>query len=321
MKAYSGLPRLVVHALASADRPLLAHLVVTRRCNLSCAYCNEYDRTSAPVPFEELVERISNLARLRTAMVACTGGEPLLHPRVGDVIREIRSHGMTAMLSTNGHLLTRERIKMLNAAGLQVIQVSIDNLEPDDVSSKSLGILDDRLRLLAELARFDVNINSVLGAGVRPADALEISRRASGYGFSHTVGLVHHTGGALRPLTDEARSTYRDIGKSSGALLHGFNHWLFQRRLIQGRECQWKCRAGARFLYVGEDGRVYRCSQRRERPGIPLASYGVEDIRRAFRTAKPCAPYCSLTCVHHVGALDGWRRQTHPGSWTAAPTA
>ena len=91
MKAYRGLPRLVVHALASADRPLLAHLVVTRRCNLSCAYCNEYDHKSAPVPFEGLADRISRLASLRTAMVACTGGEPLLHPRLGDVVREIRS--------------------------------------------------------------------------------------------------------------------------------------------------------------------------------------------------------------------------------------
>jgi len=321
VKAYRGLPRLVAGALASVDRPLLAHLVVTRRCNLSCAYCDEYDRTSSPVPFADLKERIASLARLKTAMVACTGGEPLLHPRLGDVVREIRSRGMTTMISTNGHLLTRERIQMLNAAGLDVIQVSIDNLEPDAVSSKSLHPLENRLRLLADLARFDVNINTVLGAGARPADALEIARRASEYGFSHTVGLVHHTGGALRPLSEMARSTYREIGKSSGALLHGFNYWLFQRRLIQGRECRWKCRAGARFLYVGEHGLVHWCSQRRDRPGIPLASYGVEDVRRSFRTRKACAPYCTLTCLHHVGALDGWRRQSRPDPWTAVQEA
>jgi len=321
VKAYRGLPRLVIHALASADRPLLAHLVVTRRCNLSCAYCNEYDHASAPVPFEGLADRISRLASLRTAMVACTGGEPLLHPRLGDVVREIRSHGMTTMLSTNGHLLTRERIQMLNNAGLQVIQVSIDNLEPDAMSSKSLSVIESRLQLLSELARFDVNINSVLGSGVRASDTLEIARRAAAYGFSHSVGLAHEFGGSLRALSDEERSVYRQIGKGSGALLHAFNHWLFQRRLIHGRSCEWKCRAGARFLYVDERGRVHWCSQQRGRPGAPLDAYGLEDVRKAFRTRKPCSPYCTLNCVHHVGALDGWRRQAAPGSWTATPTA
>jgi MoaA/NifB/PqqE/SkfB family radical SAM enzyme len=309
VKAYARLPGLVLRGLLSSDRPLLAHLVVTRRCNLNCAYCNEYDHASHPVLEDVLAERIEHLARLRTAMVACTGGEPLLHPNLDQVVREIRSRGMTAMLSTNGHLLTRERIESLNDAGLDVMQISIDNLEPDAVSAKSLSLLDDRLRLLARVARFDVNVNSVMGPGSGGSDALEIARRAAAYGHSHSVGFAHDSGGAFLPLSGEARSAYRAIGRSSNALLHGFNHWLFQRHLVQGRSCAWRCRAGARFLYVDELGRVCWCSQRRDRPATPLCQYGLEDIRRSFRTEKTCAPYCTLNCVHHVGALDGWRRQ------------
>lgn len=317
MKVYWGLPRLVGRALVSADRPLLAHLVVTRRCNLSCGYCNEFDHVSSPVPFADLAERISDLARLKTTTVACSGGEPLLHPRIADVVREIRGRGMTATLTTNGYPLTRERIETLNAAGLQAIQISIDNLEPDAVSSKSLSVLEARLHLLAEVARFDVNINTVLGPGTRPTDAVEIARRATDYGFSHSVGLVHGPGGALQSLSDDVRSAYRQVGSRS--LLHQFNYWLFQRSLVRGRRCRWKCRAGARFLYVSEQGLVHWCSQRQDRPGIPLSSYGVEDIRRAFQTKKACAPYCTINCAHHVSALDGWRRQDLRDAWTASP--
>jgi MoaA/NifB/PqqE/SkfB family radical SAM enzyme len=319
MKAYRGLLRLVGHALASADHPLLAHLVVTRRCNLACGYCNEYDRVSPPVPAADLEDRVEALARLRTAMIACTGGEPLLHPHLEDVVRAIRHRGMKAMLSTNGYLLTRDRIERLNAAGLQVLQLSIDNLEPDDAAAKSLGRLEDRLRLLARFARFDVNVNTVIGAGNRPADAVEIARRVTESGFSHSVGLAHAPGGDLRTIGPLERSAFRSVGRVSGSALHRFNHLLFQRRLMAGGPCRWKCRAGARFLYVCEHGRVHWCSQRRDRPGIPLQSYGAAELRRAFRTEKSCAPTCTLNCVHHVSALDRWRPQNLPDTWAWTP--
>jgi len=38
--------------IASTDHPVLAHIIPMRRCNLACAYCNEYDDVSTPVPLE-----------------------------------------------------------------------------------------------------------------------------------------------------------------------------------------------------------------------------------------------------------------------------
>jgi MoaA/NifB/PqqE/SkfB family radical SAM enzyme len=73
-------------ALFQPHRPFIAHLVVTRRCNLSCGYCYEYDKVSPPVPTAALRDRIDHLARLRTIFVALTGGEPLLHPDLVDVV-------------------------------------------------------------------------------------------------------------------------------------------------------------------------------------------------------------------------------------------
>ena len=70
-------------------------------------------------------------------------------------------------------------------------------LRPDEVSKKSLKVLDKKLELLAEHADFHVNINSVVGGGVKnPQDALTIGKRALDLGFSSTVGIIHDGSGA-----------------------------------------------------------------------------------------------------------------------------
>src|SRR5713226_2764934 len=104
----------VFRALASTEHPLLAHIIPIRRCNLSCKYCNEYDDFSKPVPTETMFRRVDKLAELGTSVITISGGEPLLHPELDEIIRRIRRRGMIAGLITNGYLLTVERIERLN---------------------------------------------------------------------------------------------------------------------------------------------------------------------------------------------------------------
>src|SRR5215472_15078240 len=155
--------QMIIRGLISTDHVLLAHIIPTRRCNLACGYCNEYDDFSPPVPTDEMIRRIDRLAYLKTAIVTISGGEPLLHPEIEKLIQRIRHHGMIAGMITNGYLLTPNKIKALNEAGLEHLQISIDNLEPDDVSLKSLKVLEKKLEYLKEFAEFAVNINSVIG--------------------------------------------------------------------------------------------------------------------------------------------------------------
>src|SRR5215469_13769158 len=177
--------RMIGKALLSTDHPILAHVIPMRRCNLSCAYCNEYDDVSKPVPVETMYERLDHLADLGTTIITISGGEPLLHPELDRIIAHIRRRRMIAGMITNGYLLTVDRIRQLNRAGLDHLQISIDNAMPDDISKKSLKVLDQKLVLLAEHAEFQVNINSVLGSGVRnPEDALSVARRALALGFT-----------------------------------------------------------------------------------------------------------------------------------------
>jgi MoaA/NifB/PqqE/SkfB family radical SAM enzyme len=302
--------RMVARAFLSTDHPLLAHIIPIRRCNLACEYCNEYDDFSKPVPTETMFARVDKLAELGTSVITISGGEPLLHPELDEIIRRTRKRGMIAGLITNGYLLVAERIQRLNRAGLEWLQISIDNVTPDDVSKKSLKVLDKKLELLAEHADFHVNINSVVGGGVRnPQDALTIGRRALELGFSSTVGIIHDGGGQLQPLADEEKRVYHEMKameKSSFTRINGF-----QDNIAQGRPNQWRCRAGARYLYICEDGLVHYCSQQRGYPAIPLEKYTVQDIRREYVTEKSCAPHCTVSCVHQVSIFDSWRAPQH----------
>jgi MoaA/NifB/PqqE/SkfB family radical SAM enzyme len=296
--------------LLSTEHPIQVHIIPMRRCNLSCAYCNEYDDFSDPVPIEEMCRRIDKLAALGTTLITISGGETLLHPQLDDIIRRIRSHGMISGLITNGYLLTPQRIQQLNDAGLDHLQISIDNVQPDEVSMKSLKVLDKKLQWLREHAEFHVNINSVIGAGVKNQwDAVTIGKRAVGLGFTSTVGIIHDGTGQLRPLDDEAQRVFTEMKKLGKSSYARFNQ--FQNNIARGKPNHWRCRAGSRYLYVCENGLVHYCSQQRGYPGIPLADYTVADIRREFRTGKSCAPNCTVSCVHQTSLVDFWRAPQH----------
>jgi MoaA/NifB/PqqE/SkfB family radical SAM enzyme len=265
------------------------------------------------VPLQTMFQRIDKLAALRTTIVCISGGEPLLHPELDEIIRRIRNHGIIAGMITNGYLLTAERIERLNRAGLDHLQISIDNVMPDDVSKKSLKVLDKKLQLLAEHAEFHVNINSVVGGGItNPEDALVVGRRAVALGFTSTVGIIHDGGGQLQPLGAKEREVYAQMKAMEKGSYARIN--FFQENIAGGRPNDWRCRAGARYLYICENGLVHYCSQQRGYPATPLMDYTVADIRREFRTEKSCAPHCTVSCVHQVSYIDRWRAPQRPSA-------
>src|SRR5882672_6748559 len=88
--------RMIAKGLADRDHPILAHVIPMRRCNLSCTYCNEYDDFSKPVPLEVMHQRLDHLASLGTGIITISGGEPLLHPKLDQIISRIRRNGTLA---------------------------------------------------------------------------------------------------------------------------------------------------------------------------------------------------------------------------------
>lgn len=300
--------RLVALALKSPSHPILAHVVVTRRCNLACTYCNEFDDFSKPVPTAELFRRIDQLATLGTTSITLTGGETLLHPDLEKVVAHIRQRGIIAVMVTNGYLLTIERIQKLNRAGLDRLQISVDNVLPDEASKKSLKVLDQKLRWLSQFAEFQTSIHTVVGAHTdHPEDALIVARRATELGLISTAGIVHDDKGRIEPLTPEQHRVLEQIEGLSKSRFSFARHNPWRANLVKGLPNDWHCTAGGRHLYICEDGLVHLCLAQRGYPGIPLSRYTREDIERESKTEKSCAPYCTIFCVQRVASLDHLR--------------
>ena len=275
------------------NRALYCQLIVTRRCNLACGYCNEFDKVSQPVPFETLTKRIDHLTDvLGVTIMDFLGGEPLLHPRIADLIRHARRKGCWTNIITNGLLLSTQKIRELNEAGLNSLCVSIDRINPTDFTHKGLRPLRKKLRVLRAEARFTVETNTVLCE--ETVDEFEdLVNELKSLGFPVRCGVRHYEGKLA--LNDTIRHKLEWFHAN-------FRHWRIAPMLdlhnarLQGRPKEWTCTGGYKFLYVDEFGTVKACSQ------VALEkSRNVLDLTpaqlRENAGHKSCEAECGVSCV------------------------
>ena len=286
--------------------PFLAQMVIIRRCNLSCGYCSEFDKTSDPVPVEILEKRLEKLKELGTFGISLTGGEPTLHPDLPRLIRRCRELRFlrTGMIS-NGFFLRPELIEKLNAAGLQEMQISIDGVHANDTTQKVLDNLKKRLEWLRDYARFNVTVSGVIGA-CPPEEAEEVVAFAAKMGFTPRVLLVHDNEGQLKLGPEEVKA-FEKIVKTLPKSWMDFSN--YRKRLVRNGSAPFKCRAGSRYLYVDEFGKVNWCSQTRNVWSKPLADYTLDDLREQFFKHKSCNATCTIGCARSASQLDNWRAQ------------
>lgn len=298
---------LLAKAAIDKNRPVLAQIVVTRRCNLSCGYCYEYDKVSKPIPLDILKQRIDHLKKLKTVFVTLNGGEPLLHPQIADLVRYIAGLGMVPMINSNGHVLKLPLIQKLNHAGLFGMQISCDSLEDNEVTQKSLRRLLPKLELLKQHAKFVVRINGVLGSA-NPQEVEAVAEKIVSYGFIFQCSLMRDANGQALPLSDEAKRVYDNIRKIKGRLPRMLND-NFQLSLANGENIKWKCRAGARHFEIDPNGLVHLCQPKTGSPAKLLEDYTVEDIKQHYNCPKNCTGRCPIAYAHLGSRLDHYRSQ------------
>lgn len=103
-------------------------LEITRRCDLTCDYCYQTNDPQSDKTLVEIEAELSTLARLRQCdTIFISGGEPLVHPKLEDIVRLVKSRRLKPVLVTNGHRLTRAGIRRLKQAGLLGFIVHIDS--------------------------------------------------------------------------------------------------------------------------------------------------------------------------------------------------
>ncbi len=286
--------------------PFLAQIVVTRRCNLSCAYCSEYDKTSAPIPFQDLTTRFNKLRELKTWAVCLTGGEPTLHPQLPKLVANLKSLGIRRrLIITNGYLLNRRLIEALNESGLTDLQISIDGINPTETTVKTLNPLRKKLSLLSKHACFKVMISGVIGSAP-PSEALEVVKFAKSNGFIPRILLIHDEKGQL-DLNEEELNTYREVKKMIKSRFEDADE--YRENLIQKGVSPFNCRAGSRYLYVDEFGKVHWCYHTLNAFSKDLLDYSLQDLKDQFYTHKACNETCTLGCVRTASVYDQWRKQ------------
>jgi MoaA/NifB/PqqE/SkfB family radical SAM enzyme len=291
--------------VAQRHAPLLAQVVVTRRCNLKCAYCNEFDRVSQPVPLQRLRQTVDHLAALGTRAVAFTGGEPTLHPDLVALVRHTADRIAKVSMSSNGYKLTPDLVDALSDAGLGRMQISLDGIEPNEVTAKVFRCTERKLAILAERARFVVHINAVLGS-IPFEETLEIVERARDWGFETTVQWLHdERGQAMNPHGITEAQVRQLLAACALPAHHGADV------LGAGLDSAppFRCRAGSRYLYVDEFSNAHFCSQALDLWSQPIDEVTPVTLRTNFHTPKACAARCTLGCVRDASRYDAWRPQ------------
>lgn len=133
---------------------------ITTDCNLKCPGCyrgcDREDNIPVHEPPEEVKKNILEMKRLRNCqIISLSGGEPLLHPELGSIVRFIKDNGMCPFVHTNGVKLTKEILLQLKEEGLEGLIIRVDSL------SRSRETTEERLNSVR--TRLATLVNSVKG--------------------------------------------------------------------------------------------------------------------------------------------------------------
>src|SRR5713226_7443718 len=166
---------------------------ITDRCNMRCVYCmpngnTEWFEQNNILTYDEIVKLATILARLGIEKIRVTGGEPLVRPKVEDLIKtlsnidEIKAISMT----TNG-LLLRDKVMQLRDAGLSSINVSLDTFKEDRFKAitgiRGLNKIMNAIRV-ADDAGLKIKINTVIMRGWNDDEIADFARFARFTGYT-----------------------------------------------------------------------------------------------------------------------------------------
>jgi MoaA/NifB/PqqE/SkfB family radical SAM enzyme len=291
-------PRAILRVLPRAvdDRPIWAQVNLTWRCNLDCSYCTEYDNSKGDIPFADLARRIDKCHELGVLHTDLIGGEPLLHPDLPRLMRRITALGMTTGMTTNGFLLTADRLDELIDAGMGRLQISVDGARPSAGAPKSLKTLRGKIDLCAGRPLW-FRVNTVICD-----ETLEEVEEVARFCFARRVPVnfsVVHVACRLRRRLQNARYLDRlrwlRAQKQAGQPV-ATPYFLidYYERTLMGRPPAWTCQAGRKCFYVAPDGGFHFCYH--------VPPHGrFEDVQPAdlarFGAAKGCEANCGVDCV------------------------
>lgn len=120
--------------VAAAPPPMAMLAELTHRCPLACPYCSnpvELTRISSELSTEDWARAFRQAAELGVLQVHLSGGEPASRRDLVDIVRAARDAGLYVNLITSGIGLTEARLRDLEAAGVDHVQLSLQGIESE----------------------------------------------------------------------------------------------------------------------------------------------------------------------------------------------
>lgn len=286
-------------------KPLQCSLYVTDRCNLDCAYCTEYDNSRPHPSLDDLRKWIRKIRELGTMRITLVGGEPLVHPNIVEIVRYCRELGFATSLTTNGFLLTRKLVADLEAAGLQVMQISVDRMTPSPITKKSFKTILPKLDYFQD-SKISLHITGVICADTLP-EAQAVLETGLSRGIPTEVRLVHADPlNRFRVDRGPREELERFIDsmierKRRGEKIHTSEAILnYQRSLLRGEHVEWTCVAGYKLFFVSAQGKFWICSM--VHTDKHIMDVTLDDLYANYRK-KSCQEGCGVYCAVSASLL------------------
>ena len=267
---------------------------LTRRCNLECAHCyisaGPSETADGELTTVECERIIGEIVRVNPApMLILSGGEPLLRDDLPHLAEYASTRGATVVVGTNGTLLTEERVRALQDAGVTGVAVSVDSLEPrhHDNFRHGAGALAATTEAIARLRehRIDFIVQTTATKGNRHEIPRLVAWAAEQGAVSFNLYFLVPTGRGAR-LSDLSADDYESLLAELVAL-----HKEYLGRMMVRAKCAphfmrhvhasapdspvmsyaTRCPCGTQYCRITPDGKLTPC------PYIPTAA---GDLRR-----------------------------------------
>lgn len=159
--------------LLGQEFPLEATLAITNRCNINCVYCygNYPERSERDVPLKDILALIDEMYSMGLRFIHISGGEALIRPDVGEILRHVKKKNILLEVITNG-VITTKHLPLLRET-LDFICVSMDANEQITDANRGKGVYGKALETVRACrdAGIATRVNGVLSE--KTVDTLE----------------------------------------------------------------------------------------------------------------------------------------------------
>lgn len=293
-----------VHRESLKLRPRLAYLFfeVTTRCNLRCLHCGSScteHGANADMPADYVSTVLDSVERNRKEndplpLLCVTGGEPLLYPRLTDVMSAASRRGFAWGMTTNATLVDDDVARALYGAGLATVTVSVDGLEEShDWFRNAPGAFARMERGLGALVRHapsSARVDVITVVHRRNISELpELYRRLEGTGIRswritnmEPIGRAREhselmlDGGDLARLLDFVREAH--LTSPSLEVSFGCSHYLTPEYERRARPYCFICMAGLQVASIAANGDIVACLDIERRPDLAQGNVARDDF-------------------------------------------